>query len=226
MKITYLLTTADAVGGTERAVFNQASELAGRHDVRVLSVFKSRREQFFTPHERVRLDYLVDLASGTPRPFRATGMDESVRTELATQPSRIVDRSWEAAFSRLSDLELELALQTTDTDVLVTTTPALMALAVELAPARVITVHQEHRVSELRGTSGEPLRRYTPRLDALAVLSERTRDWFAETLAGAAPRLEVVPNALPGGFRPRSTLQTRTVVIAAASSRRSRSTTP
>ncbi|MGA5102207.1 stealth conserved region 3 domain-containing protein [Streptomyces cellulosae] len=214
MKITYLLTTADAVGGTERAVFNQASELAGRHDVRVLSVFKSRREQFFTPHERVRLDYLVDLASGTPRPFRATGMDESVRTELATQPSRIVDRSWEAAFSRLSDLELELALQTTDTDVLVTTTPALMALAVELAPARVITVHQEHRVSELRGTSGEPLRRYTPRLDALAVLSERTRDWFAETLAGAAPRLEVVPNALPGGFRPRSTLQTRTVVIA------------
>ncbi len=214
MKITYLLTTADAVGGTERAVFNQASELAARHDVRVLSVFKSRREQFFTPHERVRLDYLIDLTSATPRPLRTTGVDDAVRTELAAHPSRIVDRSWEAAFSRLSDLELELALQATDTDVLVTTTPALMALAVELAPAHVVTVHQEHRVSELRGTSGEPLRRYTPRLDALAVLSERTRDWFAETLGDAAPRLEVVPNALPGGFRPRSTLQTRTVVIA------------
>ncbi|CAM5230843.1 stealth conserved region 3 domain-containing protein [Streptomyces griseomycini] len=214
MRITFLLTTADAVGGTERAVFNQASELAARHDVRVLSVFKSKREQFFTPHERVRLDYLIDLTSATPRPLRPTRVDDAVWPGLAAQPSRIVDRSWEAAFNRLSDLELELALQDTDTDVLVTTTPALMALAVELAPAHVITVHQEHRVSELRGTSGEPLRSHAARLDALAVLSERTRDWFAETLGDAAPRLEVVPNALPSGFRPRSTLQTRTVVIA------------
>ncbi|MGW5475250.1 stealth conserved region 3 domain-containing protein [Streptomyces sp. NPDC004008] len=214
MKITFLLTTADAVGGTERAVFNQASELAARHDVRVLSVFKSRAAQFFTPDERVRVDYLVDLTARTPRPLRPTGVDDSVWAGLAAQPSQIVDRSWESAFNRLSDVELELALQGTDTDVLVTTTPALMALAVRLAPAHVITVHQEHRVSELRGTSGEPLRRYTSRLDALAVLSERTREWFAETLGPAAPRLEVVPNALPGGFRPRSTLRTRTVVIA------------
>ncbi|MFF4833028.1 stealth conserved region 3 domain-containing protein [Streptomyces sp. NPDC001315] len=214
MKITFLLTTADAVGGTERAVYNQASELATRHDVRVLSVFKSKREQFFTPHERVRVDYLVDLTGRTPRPLRPTSVDDSLWEGLAAQPSQIVDRSWESAFNRLSDLELELALQDTDTDVLVTTTPALMALAVQLAPAHVITVHQEHRVSELRGTSGEPLRRHASRLDALAVLSERTRDWFAETLGDAAPRLEVVPNALPSGFRPRSTLQTRTVVIA------------
>jgi glycosyltransferase involved in cell wall biosynthesis len=214
MKITFLLTTADAVGGTERAVYNQASELATRHDVRVLSVFKSKREQFFTPHERVRVDYLVDLTGRTPRPVRPSSVDDTVWTGLAAQPSQIVDSSWESAFNRLSDLELELALQDTDTDVLVTTTPALMALAVHYAPAQVITVHQEHRVSELRGTSGEPLRRYAARLDALAVLSERTRDWFAETLGDAAPRLEVVPNALPSGFRPRSTLQTKTVVIA------------
>jgi glycosyltransferase involved in cell wall biosynthesis len=214
MKITFLLTTADAVGGTERAVFNQASELATRHDVRVLSVFKSKREQFFTPDERVRVDYLVDLTTPTRRPLRTTRVEDTVWAGLAEQPSQIVDRSWESAFNRLTDLELELALQDTDTDVLITTTPALMALAVQLAPAHVITVHQEHRVSELRGTSGEPLRRFAARLDALAVLSERTRDWFAETLGDAAPRLEVVPNALPSGFRPRSTLQTRTVVIA------------
>ncbi|KUO12285.1 stealth conserved region 3 domain-containing protein [Streptomyces sp. DSM 15324] len=214
MKITFLLTTADAVGGTERAVYNQAAELAARHDVRVLSVFKSKREQFFTPHERVRVDYLVDLTAPAPRPLRPTAVDDTVWTGLAAQPSRVVDRDWEPAFNRLSDLELALALQDTDTDVLVTTTPALMALAVHLAPARVITVHQEHRVSELRGAGGEPLRRYAARLDCLAVLSERTRDWFAETLGDAAPRLEIVPNALPGGFRPRSTLQTRTVVIA------------
>ncbi|MFC7794859.1 stealth conserved region 3 domain-containing protein [Streptomyces cinereoruber] len=214
MKITFLLTTADAVGGTERAVFNQASELATRHRVRVLSVFKSKAELFFSPDDRVTVDYLVDNTGATQRPLRATQVDDTVWSGLAAQPSRIVDRSWEAAFNRLTDLELELALQNLDTDVLVTTTPALMALAVHLAPARVVTVHQEHRVSELRGTSGEPLLRYAPRLDALAVLSERTREWFAETLGAGVPRLEVVPNALPGGFRPRSTLETRSVVIA------------
>ncbi|MFF8945175.1 stealth conserved region 3 domain-containing protein [Streptomyces sp. NPDC014864] len=214
MKITFLLTTADAVGGTERAVFNQASELAARHEVRVLSVFKSKPAQFFAPDERVRVEYLVDLTGDAPRPLRPSTVGDAVWSGLAGRPSEIVDRSWESAFSRLTDLELELALQETDTDVLVTTTPALMALAVRLAPARVITVHQEHRVSELRGTSGEPLLRYASRLDALAVLSERTREWFAETLQEAAPRLAVVPNALPSGFRPRSTLETRTVVIA------------
>ncbi|WP_326784972.1 stealth conserved region 3 domain-containing protein [Streptomyces sp. NBC_00151] len=214
MKITFLLTTADAVGGTERAVFNQATELAVRHEVRVLSVFKSKSTQFFAPGERVRLDYLVDITGETPRPLRSSTVEEEVWAGLSARPSEIVDRSWESAFNRLTDLELELALQQTDTDILITTTPALMALAVRLAPARVITVHQEHRVSELRGTSGEPLLRHAARLDALAVLSERTREWFAETLGAAAPRLEVVPNALPSGFRPRSTLETRTVVIA------------
>ncbi|MCT9006022.1 stealth conserved region 3 domain-containing protein [Streptomyces rhizosphaerihabitans] len=214
MKITFLLTTADAVGGTERAAFNQASELAERHDVRVLSVFKSTSEQFFTPDTRVRVDYLVDLTSEVPRPLRPTSVEDSVWYELASQPSQVVDRSWEPIFNRLSDLELDLALQDTDTDILISTTPALMALAVRYAPGHVITVHQEHRVSELRGPTGEPLRRYAAQLDALAVLSERTLEWFAETLGDAAPRLEVVPNALPSGFRPCSTLQTRTVVIA------------
>ncbi|MFJ3659114.1 stealth conserved region 3 domain-containing protein [Streptomyces sp. NPDC090119] len=214
MKITFLLTTADAVGGTERAVFNQASELAARHDVRVLSVFKSRPEQFFTPDTRVRVDYLVDLTSTPPRPLRDTPVEDSVWAGLAAQPSQVVERPWEPVFNRLSDLELGLALQDTDTDILISTTPALMALAVRYAPAHVVTVHQEHRVSELRGPTGEPLRRYAAQLDALAVLSERTLEWFAETLGDAAPRLEVVPNALPSGFRPRSTLRTRTVVIA------------
>ncbi|WP_069169383.1 stealth conserved region 3 domain-containing protein [Streptomyces griseus] len=214
MKITFLLTTADAVGGTERAVFNQAAELAERHDVRVLSVFKSKAELFFSPDERVRVDYLVDMTGPVQRPLRRADLADSVYAALAAQPSSLVDRAWEAAFNRLSDVELGLALEDTDTDILVTTTPALMALAVQLAPAAVITVHQEHRVSELRGTSGEPLLRYSARLDALAVLSERTRDWFAETLGAAAPRIEVVPNALPAGFRPRSTLETRTVVTA------------
>lgn len=214
MRITFLLTTADAVGGTERAVFNQAAELADRHDVRVLSVFKSRPELFFPVHERVRVGFLVDGTGQVQRPMRQTRLTDTELQALSVLPSELVDRSWEAAFNRLSDGELRLALQNADTDILITTTPALMALAVQLVPAQVITVHQEHRVSELRGSSGEPLLRHASRLDALAVLSERTGEWFAETFGPSAPRIEVIPNALPAGFRPRSTLQTRTVVTA------------
>ncbi|MFD8203904.1 stealth conserved region 3 domain-containing protein [Streptomyces sp. NPDC003470] len=214
MKITFLLLTADAVGGTERAVFNQAAELVANHDVRVLSILKTQPKLFFPIDERIRVDYLIDRTGPTPVPLRATGLTAEAWAQVADRPSALVDPSWEAAFNRLTDLELEYHLQNTDTDLLVTTTPALMALAVQLAPPRVMTLHQEHRVSELRGPSAEPLLRYASRLDALAVLSNRTRDWFAETLGESAPRIDVVPNALPRGFRPRSTLETRSVVIA------------
>jgi glycosyltransferase involved in cell wall biosynthesis len=214
MKITFLLLTADAVGGTERAVFNQAAELVENHDVRVLSILKTQPRLFFPIDERIRVDYLIDQTGPAPRPLRPTDLAPEAWAQVADRPSSLVDPSWEAAFNRLTDLELEYALQHTDTDLLITTTPALMALAVQLAPPRVMTLHQEHRVSELRGPSAEPLLRYASRLDALAVLSERTRNWFAETLGQSAPRIDVVPNALPRGFRPRSTLETRTVVIA------------
>lgn len=214
MKITFLLLTADAVGGTERAVFNQAAELVGKHDVRVLSILKTQPQLFFPIDERIRVDYLIDRTGPASVPIRPTGLAAEAWAQVADRPSTLVDPAWEAAFNRLTDLELEYALQHTDTDLLITTTPALMALAVQLAPPHVMTLHQEHRVSELRGPSAEPLLRYASRLDALAVLSNRTRDWFAETLGHSAPRIDVVPNALPRGFRPRSTLETRTVVIA------------
>src|ERR1043165_7721676 len=168
MKITFLLLTADAVGGTERAVFNQAAELVGNHDVRVMSILKTQPQLFFPIDERIRVDYLIDQTGPTPVPTRATTLAPEAWAQVADRPSSLVGPSWEAAFNRLTDLELEYALEHTDTDLLITTTPALMALAVQLAPAQVMTLHQEHRVSELRGPSAEPLLRYASRPDARA----------------------------------------------------------
>ncbi|MFC7645180.1 hypothetical protein ACFQX6_34460 [Streptosporangium lutulentum] len=53
-----------------------------------------------------------------------------------------------------------------------------------------------------------------PRLDALVSLTHRTQLWCAQSLKDAAPRLATIPNALPSGYRPRSGLDTRTLVIA------------
>ncbi|MCA6094765.1 stealth conserved region 3 domain-containing protein [Streptomyces sp. SCA3-4] len=217
MKITFLLTSADTMGGTERATMTLAELLARHHEVEILSVFRTRGESFFDSGT-VRVRNLVDKR-GQQRPVRsapAGGPDlTAAHKRLAATPSALVRPEWESAFNRLTDLELTEALRTIDADVLISTTPALMAYMAQLAPRHVLTVHLDHRVSELRGTSGEPLRMFTSAIDGLVSLTERTRDWFAETLGDCAPRLATIGNALPDGYRPRSTLETRTVVLGA-----------
>lgn len=162
MKIAYLLTWADAMGGTEAAVLTLASHLAEHHDVEVISVFRREAAPFCEVSPKVRLRYLVDETGPVRRPCRETTMDDATCAALAAMPSELVDPAWEGAFNRLADVEVEHALRGLDADVVVSSTPALMALAVHLCPERTITVHQDHRCSELRGPSGEPLLRFAP----------------------------------------------------------------
>lgn len=213
MKITFLLTWGDEMGGTEQAVHTQASHLASRHTVEVISVFRTRERPFFTVDERVAVRYLVDRTGRTERPVRQSGLRAEECHRLAGLPSELIDPKWEATFDALSDVEMHRALRTLDTDVLVTTSPALMSAAADLAPSRVITVHQEHRPSQLRGPTGEPLLPRAPEFDAVVVLTERTRQWLEESLGTAAPRLAAIPNAVPEGFRPRSSLTGKSIVM-------------
>ncbi|KAA6213485.1 glycosyltransferase [Streptomyces albofaciens JCM 4342] len=215
MKITFLLTWGDEMGGTEMAAYTQAAHLAPRHDVEVISVFKTREEPFFSAGRAISRRYLVDRTGPYGKPVRASDLDEAACRTLTSLPSELIKPAWEATFDRLSDIEMSAALGSLETDVLITTTPALMAAAAELVPSRVITVHQEHRASQLRGVSGEPLLVYAPRIDALVSLTERTNDWFADSLGAAAPELTAIPNAVPSGFRPRSDLDGKAIVLAA-----------
>lgn len=214
MKIAFLLTTADFVGGTERAVLAQIEGLAPRHDVEILSVYRTSSGPIEGLADGVSVRYLIDKTVAVPRPIRTTGLDDASCARLMATPSAVTEPAWESALNRLTDIEIEHALAVSDCDVLVSTTPALMALAVTFAPPGVATVHQEHRVSELRGATGVPLHSFTHRLDGLALLTERTADWFRELLGPAQPRIAVIGNALPGGYRPQSTRRTRIVTIA------------
>ena len=213
MKITFVLTWADHMGGTERTVFSQARHLARRHDVEIVSVFRTGEDTFFDSHVPVR--YLIDRTGGVPRPVRDPAPGEETCRRLAATTSALVDPRWEPDFDRMSDLELELAMRELDTDIVVTTSPALMPQVISFVPPRVVTVHQEHRIPELRGKTGEPLYAGVPRLDALVVLGERSRIWAAESFGAAAPRVEAIPNPLPGGHRPKSTRESRVVAMAA-----------
>ncbi|MFD6364065.1 stealth conserved region 3 domain-containing protein, partial [Streptomyces roseolus] len=214
MKITILLTWGDAMGGTEMAAYTQAAQLMPRHEVEILSVFKTAEEPFLPEAKALPIRYLVDRTGRTPRPVRETSLTPEECAALAKLPSELIEASWEPTFDRLSDIEMTAALSGLDADVLVTTTPALMAAAVKLVPSSVATVHQEHRVSQLRGATGEPLLTHAPRLDALVSLTELTTDWFAESLGASAPRLATIPNAMPEGYRPRSDLGGKTIVVA------------
>ncbi|MFB6896224.1 stealth conserved region 3 domain-containing protein [Streptomyces hydrogenans] len=216
MKVTFLLNAVDVLGDPERAVLHLASELAHRHEAAVLSVFKARRRRF-TPYDgRVPVTFLIEAAGPQQRAVRPDGPDEAFSAALAARPSELVERRFDDSFNRLSDIETELALREIETDVLVTTSPGLMALAARFAPADVLLVHLEQRASQVaEATANEPLLRHTAGFDAVVLPGPSSHEWYQETFGAAAPRLQVVPPSLPEGFRPRSTLQTRIVTLAA-----------
>ncbi|CAM3543361.1 stealth conserved region 3 domain-containing protein [Stackebrandtia soli] len=215
MKITFLLTWADEMGGTELATFNLAANLADHHDVDILSVFKTQAEPFFPVDERIPVRYLIDRRTTPQRPIDdPDGLSVTDLSALAGMRSEIIDPGWEKVFNRLSDFAMTDALTGLDTNVLVTTSPALMAAAVTYAPAAVRTIHAEHRPSQLRGPTGEPLLIFGPRLDALVSLTDRTREWFAESFKAAAPVLVAIPNAAPAEYVPKSTRTSKSIVLA------------
>jgi glycosyltransferase involved in cell wall biosynthesis len=205
MKITYLLSWPYEVGGTERSVITQAGALADRHQVEIVGVMSARSEPFFPISPSVRHRVLVQLDPDRV-PVTGAGLDLPVErlVELHRAPSRLVTPRWERAFSQLTDLAVSRWLADLDCDVLVTTTPPLLAMAAQSAPDRVVVVHQEHRTSELRGGSLPPLITYGPRVDAVAFLTEPTADHFRALWGAAAPVVLQALNPLPPELRPAS----------------------
>jgi glycosyltransferase involved in cell wall biosynthesis len=213
VKVTFVLRNADELGGTELATFTLAAQLADHYEVEVLSVFRTRDEPFFPIGSRIRVDYLVDSRGPAPRPLW-TGEFDDIAAALGAVPSELVREEWEYGWSRLSDLAFEAALPGRGSDVVISTSPPIMALIARHAAPRAVTLHAEHRPSQLRGPTGMPLLRYASRLDGLVSLTDRTKDWFAESLGEAAPALAAIPNAAPEGFVPQSGLDTKTIVTA------------
>ncbi len=177
MKITYLLMTADAGAGTENAVITQANSMSDHAKVEILSVHRTARKPHFALNNRTSLRYIA-------------------RAPKERTPSVVIPDSWDNQYDATTDALIEKALRGLQTDILVTTTPALAYLAARFAPGRVKIVHQEHRASFLRGRGFEPLRLAAPRLSRIATLSEITATWLRQELPGAADRIVVIPNAI------------------------------
>lgn len=210
MNITYFVTTGDGIGGTERAAITQANMFAAHgHEVTVLSVYRDTGRPIFHVDDRVRLRYMVDL------PEAQSGTLVADQVSLMGGRSWIIPARWDNQFCADSDAAVIIALRSISTDILVTTTPALTALAAEFAPPSVVVVQQEHRATSGRNAASfEPIRRYAPKTDCLVSLTQRSTEWLALTLDVDPPRLETIPNSIPDDFYPRPDLDARVVMSA------------
>ncbi|MEO9326106.1 stealth conserved region 3 domain-containing protein [Nocardioides sp. C4-1] len=215
MKVGFLVFNLDGMGGTSRSVVTQATALLDRPEVeqvRLVSVVRTSGRPHYTLDRRLGVDYLVDVrAADAPA---LDGVAPEVAARLHARESALVPARWDAQFTALTDVAVEAALPGLDVDVLVTVTPGLLAAAVALVPDRVVVVHQEHRASHTRDGGLEPLLALAPRADVVALLTPTVEEWLRDRLGDLAPVTVVVPNPLPLGYHPRSTLQQSLVVTA------------
>ena len=212
LDIVLVLFNADGMGGTARSGIAQANALLSLgegHRVRILSVTRSGSATHYALAAGLDVTYLVDVRG--QRPVAVSGQHPA---ELADRESVLVPRSWDASFSALTDAVLREHLGALEADVIVTTTPELLAIVAQLAPDGVALVHQEHRASSSRINDLGALLEFAPRADIVVSLTESMSRWLAGRLGGAAPELLVIPNPLPAEPQPRSSLDQKTFVTA------------
>ena len=214
MRIAFLVFNVDGMGGTTRSAISQVNALAGRHDVRLLSVTRTSDTPHYPIDPRVAVDHLVDIRDEGAPSIIHSGVEGAEALRLHRRPSLLVPPRWDAQFTALCDVALEGRLHGVDDDVLVTFTPGLLAAAEQLVPDAVVLVHQEHRSSSDRVSGLEPLLTFGPRADLVALLTDATATWFRDALGPLTPPLVVMPNPLPQGFVPRSRLDEPVIVAA------------
>ncbi|SFK52739.1 Glycosyltransferase involved in cell wall bisynthesis [Streptosporangium canum] len=180
MRICLLLPSVDGMRGDVRSVVNLAGELAERHQVEIISVRRHRERPFFPVEPGVTLSWLVDAQPGV-RHLLPQGQ---MRAEVAL-------------WRRLRALKA---------DVIISTRPGLSIQVARHAPRDVVRIAREWGRPPVPG----PIKRFYPRLDAVATATEKSRqEW--DTLLAAGIEVRMIPDALPPGPWPRSRMDNRIV---------------
>ncbi|WP_060887700.1 glycosyltransferase family 4 protein [Streptomyces caniscabiei] len=199
-RVRYLLLHAYGRGGTIRTVMNQANSLvAAGWTVEIVSALRRRDDIQFPLDPRVRVSTVVDLREGahTPPTGLLARLRDRRRGGQLERPARHIPEGefGYRYFNRYVEDRLIAYLRSLTDGVLVTTRPALNFLAAEHATGGVVRVAQEHMNL---GTHKRDVRRRIqetyPRFAAVAVLTERDRDEYAELLPGT--RVVRIPNAV------------------------------
>lgn len=209
---------AYTVGGTIRTTFTIAGELAKRHDVEIVSVYRMRSSDPALPvPDNVRLRMLTDLRAPTLERLEASRTPGArIRTWAVKRPSRLIssqDYRYDN-FSVLTDVNLLRFLATVRDGVLIGTRPGLNLAIAHLIPEQVVRIGQDHvnLASYRRGLRAQ-IRAAYPKLDLLSTLTEGDAEAYRKLLKGRT-RIEVFPNAVPDVGGHRATLDEKVVIAA------------
>ncbi|QBI53110.1 glycosyltransferase family 4 protein [Streptomonospora litoralis] len=202
MRIRYLLLNAFGTGGTIRTVFNQANTMVGLgNQVEIISVTQHKDEPNFALDERIGLSTIVDQRSEKGADRSRSGLAQRYRlwerARLRKLAGSVVPAGEFAAdaFTRHVEREVIRYLKGVHDGILVTTRPGLNILAARYADPRLIRVAQEHmNLGTHRPDVQEAVKKYYPRFDAVAVLTNRDREDYEKLLPGT--RLVRIPNAV------------------------------
>ncbi|MFB6816915.1 glycosyltransferase [Streptomyces sp. NPDC056347] len=192
MHISFLLHNAYGVGGTIRTTFNLAGELAGHHDVEIVSVFRHRDTPALGAPDGVRMSHLVDLRKKSPT-YDGDAADYA-------RPATVFPRgdSRYRQYSRLSDARVAEHLRSLEADVVVGTRPGLNVHITRQARRGPVLIGQEHLTLDSHGyrLRREIGHRYAL-LDAITTVTEADARAYRSGFKLPGVRIEAIPNSVP-----------------------------
>ncbi|MFE2559484.1 glycosyltransferase [Streptomyces sp. NPDC059352] len=208
MRISFLLHNGYHYGGTIRTTFTLAEELAARHEVEIVSVFRHRDRPILGLPAGVTLRHLVDLRKDSPE-YDGDHPDFHRPAEVFPRG----DGRWKQ-YSALTDARIGEHLRGVEADVLVATRPGLNVQLARQARRGPVLVGQEHLI--LDGHSRR-LRRDIGHeyalLDAVTTVTEADARAYRK-LGLPGVRIEAVPNSVPAPAVPPADPAAKTVVAA------------
>ncbi len=197
--VTFLIWNIHAMGGTVRTVLRQAEGLVAQgHPVRIVAVLchSYQERPFFEVPDGVEVEVLVDRY----RLKRRRGPLAVFARWIDRRPSvlRSLAHGRTTQASLLTDVRTVTRIARTRGIVMGTRYGLTVSLARFAHPA-AITVGQEHlSIDRLRGERLRAARRWYPRLDLVACLTEAERASYRRRLKKrSCPPTVVLPNALP-----------------------------
>ncbi|MFG3316858.1 glycosyltransferase family 4 protein [Streptomyces sp. NPDC048171] len=208
MKIAFLVRDLCHMGGVVSATQNLAGALAERHDVEIVALRKVRDESYFPLDPRVSVRVLSDMRPDSP----VSDVDNPLSEKFPLiYPLNAGAKT--PVVSRLAELRLLEYFDTTDADVIVSSSPRNTIM---LAQARgdYLKVTQEHSMPAIYATDIKerlfPAYRY---LHALTALTPEEVAAIARQVPAVRNRLAVMPNCVPASTI-RSTGTNKVVVSA------------
>ena len=211
-RVFILLMSAWGLGGTIRSAHNLAGYLAKDYDVEILSVFRRRGEPFFPFPAGVKVTALDDQR---PSSMRRKRLLRRFLRGISTALMDPVDKA--AGVSNvLVDIRLARKLRG-QSGFLIGTRPGLNMLAADLSPPGLITIGEEQmNVRSHTRRLRARIKRSYPKLDALAVLTERDTLEYEKLLGDGARevRLVRIPNTVRELAGPKADLSAQVILAA------------